>query len=201
MLRAIREIEPRWILGENVYGLVNWNDGLVLDQVCSDLENEGYQVQPVILPAVGRNAIHRRRRVWIVAYSDGSGKANDKGTSGGKAEEIWREKEGNVLDPLCGSRVAPNSNNKGLEGNRKKRKDKRWGDSKGYVRSSVRTWQQWPTQSPVCGADDGISIELDGFKLSKSKHRQERIKGLGNAIVPQIAYSIFQTIEKFELQV
>jgi len=73
MLRAIREIEPRWIIGENVYGLVSWNDGMVFEEVQVDLENEGYEVQPYILPAAAVNAPHRRDRVWFVAHSDGNG--------------------------------------------------------------------------------------------------------------------------------
>ena len=51
MLRAIREIKPRWIVGENVCGIINWDGGMVFDQVQTDLENEGYEVQPFILPA------------------------------------------------------------------------------------------------------------------------------------------------------
>ena len=67
MLRAIREIQPRWVVGENVFGLVNWSDGLVFHEVQADLETEGYEVQPFILPAVSVNAPHRRDRVWFVA--------------------------------------------------------------------------------------------------------------------------------------
>jgi DNA (cytosine-5)-methyltransferase 1 len=67
MLRIIREVQPTWIVGENVYGLVNWNDGLVFEEVSLDLENEGYEVQPYILPAVSVGAVHRRDRVWFVA--------------------------------------------------------------------------------------------------------------------------------------
>lgn len=70
MLRAIREIQPRYIVGENVYGLINWNGGLVFNEVQADLEAIGYKVQPVILPACSVNAPHRRERVWFVAYSD-----------------------------------------------------------------------------------------------------------------------------------
>ena len=69
MLRAIREIKPRWVVGENVLGLVSWNDGMVFEQVCADLEVEGYEVQPYILPASGKNAPHKRERVWFVAYA------------------------------------------------------------------------------------------------------------------------------------
>jgi DNA (cytosine-5)-methyltransferase 1 len=70
MLRAIREIQPTWVVGENVLGLVNWNGGLVFHEVQADLEAEGYQVQPYVLPAVSVNAPHRRDRVWFVAYSN-----------------------------------------------------------------------------------------------------------------------------------
>jgi DNA (cytosine-5)-methyltransferase 1 len=73
MLRAIREIQPRWIVGENVLGLVNWNDGLVFDEVQSDLEAEGYEVQTYVLPAAAVGAPHRRDRVWFIAYAKGQG--------------------------------------------------------------------------------------------------------------------------------
>jgi DNA (cytosine-5)-methyltransferase 1 len=69
MLRAIREIQPTWVVGENVLGLVGWNGGLVFDEVQADLEAEGYEVQPYVLPAVAVDAPHRRDRVWFVANS------------------------------------------------------------------------------------------------------------------------------------
>lgn len=67
MLRAIREIQPSFIVGENVSGLINWNGGMVFNEVQVDLENEGYEVQAVVLPACAVNAPHRRDRVWFVA--------------------------------------------------------------------------------------------------------------------------------------
>lgn len=69
MLRAIREIRPRWVVGENVLGIVNWSNGLVFEQVCADLEAEGYEVQPYVLPACGVNAPHQRYRTWFVAHA------------------------------------------------------------------------------------------------------------------------------------
>lgn len=69
MLRAIREIQPHWIVGENVRGLVNWSGGMVFEQVQDDLEAEGYEVLPFILPACAVNAPHRRDRVWFVAHA------------------------------------------------------------------------------------------------------------------------------------
>jgi DNA (cytosine-5)-methyltransferase 1 len=71
MLRAIREIQPNWVVGENVFGLTNWNGGVVFEEVCVDLESEGYEVQPFILPACGVDAPHRRDRVWFVAHRKG----------------------------------------------------------------------------------------------------------------------------------
>ncbi len=76
MLRAIREIRPRWVVAENVFGLINWNGGVVLEEVCADLEAEGYAVQPFIIPACAVGAPHRRDRVWFVAHAVGAGARN-----------------------------------------------------------------------------------------------------------------------------
>ena len=73
MLRVISEFKPKWVVGENVYGLINWNGGLVFDEVQSDLEAQGYKVIPVVLPACAVNAPHRRDRVWFIAYRNSSG--------------------------------------------------------------------------------------------------------------------------------
>lgn len=73
MFRIIREARPTFVVAENVRGLISWNDGLVLDTVCTDLEGEGYEVFPVVLPAASVNAPHRRDRIWIVATNAQSG--------------------------------------------------------------------------------------------------------------------------------
>lgn len=67
-------------MGENVLGLVNWNGGLVFDEVQADLEAEGYEVQPYVLPAVSVDAPHRRDRVWFVAYRS-SKRCNNRGNN------------------------------------------------------------------------------------------------------------------------
>ena len=83
MLRAIQEIQPRWVVGENVRGLISWNGGLVFHEVQADLEAAGYEVQPFLLPACGVNAPHRRDRIWFVAYAN-----NKRGSSGlGQVQE------------------------------------------------------------------------------------------------------------------
>jgi DNA-cytosine methyltransferase len=82
MLRAIREIQPTWIVGENVFGLINWNGGLVFDEIQTDLETQGYEVQAYVLPACGVNAPHRRDRIWFVAYSPSIGARKLRNESG-----------------------------------------------------------------------------------------------------------------------
>ena len=73
MLRVIRAVRPRWVVGENVFGIVNWSEGMVFDKVCSDLEAAGYEVQPYIIPACGVGAPHRRDRCWFVAHRTDAG--------------------------------------------------------------------------------------------------------------------------------
>ena len=96
MLRIIREVQPTWIVGENVYGLVNWNDGLVFEEVSLDLENEGYEVQPYILPAVSVGSVHRRDRVWFVAYSNGNDGRSTNRESGCTESKTNGEREQSI---------------------------------------------------------------------------------------------------------
>ena len=72
MLRVIKASKPRWVIGENVRNLTSIQEGMVFEQVCTDLENEGYEVQSFIIPASAVNAPHQRYRVWIVAHSESS---------------------------------------------------------------------------------------------------------------------------------
>lgn len=82
MLRAIREIAPRFVVGENVDGIFTWNNGLVFETVCADLENEGYEIQAYRIPACATGAPHRRDRWWFVAHRTGSGPGTPR-TGGG----------------------------------------------------------------------------------------------------------------------
>lgn len=66
MFRLIREIKPAWVICENVAGFVR----LALDDVLLDLENEGYTSQSFNIPACSVGGIHRRERIWIIAYAD-----------------------------------------------------------------------------------------------------------------------------------
>ena len=73
MFRLIKEIKPEFVIGENVQGIVNLQDGMVLRQVLNDLEGEGFEVQCFLIPASGIGAWHQRNRTWIIGHSKHNG--------------------------------------------------------------------------------------------------------------------------------
>jgi len=79
MLRVIQECRPDAIVGENVSGIVSWDGGLVFEEVQTDLEAEGYEVQAVVVPACSVGAPHRRDRVWFVANASSTGGIRQNG--------------------------------------------------------------------------------------------------------------------------
>jgi DNA (cytosine-5)-methyltransferase 1 len=201
MLRVIREVRPRYIVGENVYGLVTWNGGLVFEEVCTDLEAEGYAVWPIVIPAAAINAPHRRDRVWFVAYAENSGHR-------GRVCEQCADRERELLQNKC-KRSEMGCEVKGCcrvgltsySDYKRCERNRTFPVSKKQIKTSPRyrdiisrnTWQNFPTQSPICSGDDGLPSELDGITFSK--WRNESIKAYGNAIVPQVVYQIFKAIE------
>ena len=82
MFRIIQELKPRWVLGENVAGIIN----LELENCFIDLEMAGYEVQALVIPACAVQAPHRRDRVWIVAHSRNSSDRARRGTISKKNE-------------------------------------------------------------------------------------------------------------------
>lgn len=76
MLRVIREVEPTYVVAENVRGLLGIESGNTYEEICSSLENLGYEVQSFIIPACAVNAPHRRDRVWIIAHADRQSESN-----------------------------------------------------------------------------------------------------------------------------
>lgn len=190
MFRAIQEIQPTFVVGENVRGITNWNGGLVFEEVCTDLENEGYEVIPFILPACAVGAPHRRDRIWFVAANTNNIRFNkcecynEINTSEGRIDAF------NDINENDGQRNASDTTNIGQEYALENGELERRRFGKSYQRN---VWDSFPSQSPICGGDDGLPTQLDGITFSK--WRQESIKGYGNAIVPQVAYQIFKTIE------
>jgi DNA (cytosine-5)-methyltransferase 1 len=207
MCRAIREIKPRWVVGENVLGLVNWSGGLVFHEVQADLEAEGYEVFPYVLPAVSVNAPHRRDRVWFVAHSNNNGLNQCDCGNEIKSGERWfnalgdiNESNGNwdASNTEC-FRLEHGTDTGKIQSEERYAKTKRCKSSLSFETNGNRyksNWQTFPTVSPICDGNDGISNRLDGITFPK--WRKESIKAGGNAIVPQVAYQIFKTIAQYE---
>lgn len=195
--RIITELRPRLVVAENVPGIITISGGLVFEQVCADLESEGYEVQPLIIPACAVDAPHRRDRVWIVAHANdygpygaenrqSMGKGDDTNTAG-QVEAVkpsrraisksgfitnsaYRNDWQHFREPEKGQTpefgndieqgVTANANSKRF----KKRNDA--GFTEGQERQlnkkvlPLENWQDFPTQSPVCGGNDGVSTEL-----------------------------------------
>jgi DNA (cytosine-5)-methyltransferase 1 len=267
MLRVIREVEPQWVVGENVRGLLNWNGGMVFHEVCADLENIGYEVQAFIIPASGINAPHQRERLWIVAHSINGGYSarreqnaeedrlqeqyrsamdcrefnrtsissisansnlhgfhkrngnneinasergfnalNDIDQSNGiwnvadtESQRTWeqssenRGREDGRFNDISEDGNAANSNIKRLKEFNYANKSNGKGGQFDKKVLQIQNWDRFPTQSPVCSGDDGIPYGLDNITFPK--WRNESIKGYGNAVVPQVVYRIFKTIE------
>lgn len=180
MLRVISEVKPTYIVGENVRGLTNWNGGVVFEELYADLENLGYKVQPVLLPACAVGAPHRRDRIWFVAYSNGNEfRANQHG--GLRCEN---GKERAIFTYTKNIRREDALENGELERRRFR---------KSYQRDS---WDSFPTQPPICGGDDGLPTRLDNITFPK--WRNESIKAYGNAIVPQVVYQIFKSLHHLQ---
>lgn len=234
MLRAIREIQPIWVVGENVSGIVNWNGGMVFDEVQADLEAAGYEVLPFLLPAAGVNTPHKRERVWFIAYATGKlqqgnepRKCGDKrrenvqqeywptnpeqpGTMGkswfAPYSQSWRS--GGLRNPL--EKAGASKSNITLRGfcgvssnvadtNSRRQPCEEYGEKESgrFTEKGVPgDWENFPTQSPICMRNDGISNNLVGITFPK--WRNESIKAFGNAIVPQVALQIFLAIEQME---
>jgi DNA (cytosine-5)-methyltransferase 1 len=211
-IRIIRECKPRWFIGENVEGIINIQDGLVLRQVQDDLEKEGFQVQCLVIPASGIGAWHQRKRVWILAYSNSrlsigeneeiqarrntinssskdvsdTNKRNvEAGCKGQWGVRKESKRQGSSSDATCFRKTLSNTNEQRTQVQIKRKHT----SIEMSGSSSKETW--WQTQSKLCGVPNGISYELD-------KGRANRIKSLGNSIVPLIARELGIAIIKAE---
>lgn len=202
MLRVIRECQPTWIVGENVYGIINWNEGLVFDQVHADLEREGYEVQTIVLPAASVNAPHRRYRTWFVArrVAKDAANANSNGRKRGNRKngqltgEAGQHAQRNISPLGQHARHTFGIGQPAYGGQETGRVA--YSERSAVVGSSpagADHWREWPTESPVCSKHDGLPGQLDGITFPK--WRSSSVTMYGNAIVPQVAMQIFQVIE------
>lgn len=241
MLRTIREVGPRWVVGENVAGLISMDGGRVFAGIIADLENIGYSVEAFVIPACAVGAPHRRDRVWIIAHARcgnerESGHTKEVDTewhgAGARADSPFRsnctasdldgkrEQQSKGLFKKSGGRPTDCLENSAFKNSG--RQPRKWGrlrseqevpggQANEFEHSDWRyPWtEHWlPVATRLCRVDDGLSAGVDRIgdlptaatipKKKKNSGKSHRLKALGNAIVPQIAYQIFQAIVQYE---
>lgn len=170
MLRVIQEIRPAWVVGENVAGIVS----LAIDEVLSDLESIGYACQALVIPACAVDAPHRRDRVIIVSHAYGTGLQGRKFC---ETSDAGRPEESYGSASKCGETVA---DTKSAECAGCGTETRGW-----WSKSGCGGW--WPAEPNVGRVANGVP------------HRVDRLKCLGNAVVPQQFYPVFKAIEKLVL--
>lgn len=211
-----------------ILGIENWSDGLVFEQVCADLENEGYEVQPYLIPACAVDAPHRRDRVWFVAHRSNAGSevlqregaigfCADSSTSNAnhkRQHELLNppvaNKEGQSFRSVSSGDVTNTEvAGRGVLQDESRTQRPRMRNELPRIERAIPNLERFPTQPPVCGRDDGLSSRLDacpvpGWKQPNGRWRmsgywrRESIKAYGNAVVPQVVLRIFETINEYE---
>jgi len=180
----IQAKRPAWCVFENVYGHVSMG----LDEVLSDLEREAYATRPFIVPACAADAPHRRDRVWIIARNVGDTRCGvrEKGRNAEEGKATIRSKSSSV--------------------NKRSGKDVAYADSAHQQRGRVSSGIQ-SQHNNANGRGDSIGGEASQFWLLEPAvgrvangipRRVDRLRGLGNAIVPQIAQRIGETIRAIQ---
>ena len=212
--RIISEVRPKYALIENVPALT-FRGGT---RVIGDLTEIGYDCEWQIVGADDVGAPHRRKRIWIVAYP----KHSADRTNGGKEREeesiqgINRQEGCSGLPGGTGSDtedVAYSQSNDNIKQDGKTdtgRKDvSRWqaeirpeltGCSKDVAHSSTSRPQTRTKSTPGQFREKGktswwASEPSVGRVVNGLPNRVDRLKGLGNAIVPQVAYEIMRCLK------
>lgn len=179
MHRVIQELQPAWVVAENVRGILSIEDGLVFEQVCLDLENAGYEVQPFVIPAVACDAHHRRDRVWFVAHQPGT-------RLEGRTRQGIQGRGTGLAGGCCD---VSDTIGRGQSRQRKSvhamhTAQSREGQTVEPINGSIK--REWLSEPAVGRVVNGIPSRVD------------RLKCLGNAIVPQVAEQIFRAIKATE---
>lgn len=185
---------PSWVVCENVAGHLS----LGLNTVLSDLADKaGYEVQTFCLGAVALDAPHRRHRVWIVANSDDAGQLASAGARQDNRNQTWDDTWRRSAD------VADTDSQRGRGGDDRRQDASDARQPSRYKRHDAAAMGAGVVESSMGGVADGLSTWLDEPRdiprvATGVKQRAARLKGLGNAIVPQIAMQIGLTIKAVE---
>ena len=193
--RLVDELRPTWVIGENVAGHLSMG----LDDVLSDLERQGYAARTFVIPACAVDAPHRRDRVWTIAQSQAGAFQNascdgwEQSPDGEpiKADREWASKRqqkrsvGGAYSQQAAQATA-NANNTRPQGrlSDKKPHSEGWqepSDGRPAQRSYWRDWGRacvWKPEPDVGRVANGVPRRVD------------RLKALGNAVVPQVVEMI-----------
>jgi DNA (cytosine-5)-methyltransferase 1 len=213
MARIVSEVRPRWVLGENVAGLISMG----LDQCLSDLEDLGYDARAVVVPACAVGAPHRRDRVWIVAHDQRERVPHDgrravAGTpSSGQGDGQERERvrpDARECGDARGSGLDADASGGGVRRGDAPRETGQPAQLREAVPdtncSRLQDWDGEPGWRPGPHAmPPGASGSAGGFAfwatepgVGRVDHgipkRVDRLRSLGNAIVPQVAYQFLK---------
>ncbi len=220
MFKIIQETKPTWIIGENVPGIINMG----LETTVFDLEEEGYEVEVLVLPAIGVSALHKRNRVWIIANSNSQRPSTQ---SNGDNRELEKESKGeketrnksSLRTSSSYSDVSDTDTERSQRYRNTENKDKeRRQEQTGHIRKSCgstnRTFKNSRentfTQQRLGNMVDGLSRELGKLGViwnkepniprvtTGTKDRISKLTALGNAIVPQVVMPIMWAIKEIE---
>ena len=198
MARIVSELRPRWVVGENVLGLF----GPQLDSCAADLEGEGYTVWPVVLPACGFDAPHRRERIFILGYADdrceptesvndeasrlssvGAGRPLNVADAAGKRRNPARSTGEKVFESKTEQRPSRcNRNVADADSAGSQRRNSGELRECSCERSSRESSASEPAAAAIWKSEPGLGRVADGVP-----RRVDRLKSLGNAVVPQVA--------------